>query len=177
LKKRTLIAIIAILALAIFILLTLSMSSVLSSSGNLYLVIFLGFLLAITAGLLIKIIPNKFSPKSKVSQTTVIMKPKRLLAKLVFSNDMELIIKEYEKTFGREDFLGVALADNLLFIGKEHFKISRMDDGYYIEDLETKNGTILNGEDITGLGKQKLVNGDEILVAKTLDIRYLEENI
>ncbi|MDI9623377.1 MAG: FHA domain-containing protein [Methanothermobacter sp.] len=49
-----------------------------------------------------------------------------------------------------------------------------MDDGCYIEDLDTKNGTKINGNEIKGLGKIKLENQDEILVAKTLPIKYLE---
>jgi predicted component of type VI protein secretion system len=86
------------------------------------------------------------------------------------------LIKEYERTFGREDFIGVAPADELMFIGKEHFKITREDDGYYLEDLNTKNGTSLDGENITGQGKRKLTEGDEIVVAKTLEIKYFEDN-
>jgi pSer/pThr/pTyr-binding forkhead associated (FHA) protein len=91
--------------------------------------------------------------------------------------DRHIIIEDYEKTFGREDFLGVLLPDDLVFIGKEHFKITRMDDGFYIEDLDTKNGTTINGNEIKGSGKIKLENRDEILVAKTLPIKYLENKM
>lgn len=114
-------------------------------------------------------------PKSKISQSTVIMKPRKLLAKFILPTGDELVIKEYEKVFGREDFLGLVLSDDLLFIGKNHFKIMKMDDGFYIEDLDTKNGTLINGEDIKGLGKIKLNDNDEILVATTLRLKYLEE--
>jgi pSer/pThr/pTyr-binding forkhead associated (FHA) protein len=112
-----------------------------------------------------------------VAQTTATppIDTKKSLAKLSLKENYEFLIKEFEKIFGREDFLGMALTDDLLFIGKRHFKITKMDDGFYIEDLDTKNGTKLNGEEIRGSGKVKLENGDEILVAKILNISYNEE--
>jgi len=142
---------------------------------NRWLDIFFAAIIAIIIGLVIEYIYRKTMPKSKISQSTVIMKPRKLLAKFILPNGDELVIKEYEKVFGREDFLGLVLADDLLFIGKNHFKITKMDDGFYLEDLETKNGTLINGEEIRGLGKIKLNDDDEILVATTLRIKYLEE--
>lgn len=132
---------------------------------------------AVVAALLIKFIYDKYSAKSKMAQTTITppSETRKYLAKLVLKNKHEFLIKDYERIFGREDFLGTALTDDLMFIGKEHFKITKMDDGFYIEDLGTKNGTMVNGEDITGSGKVKLENEDEIMVAKTLKIRYYEE--
>jgi predicted component of type VI protein secretion system len=66
------------------------------------------------------------------------------------------------------------MADDLKFIGKEHFKIIKKSDGYYIEDLITKNGTEINSMEINGKGEVKLENEDQILVAKTIEIRYVE---
>lgn len=135
-------------------------------------------ILAIIAGLLIEFIYRRYSAKSKMLQTTMTppSESSKFLAKLVLKEKHEFLIKEYERTFGREDFIGVAPADELMFIGKEHFKITREDDGYYLEDLNTKNGTSLDGENITGQGKRKLTEGDEIVVAKTLEIKYFEDN-
>jgi FHA domain len=115
-----------------------------------------------------------YSTKRKIDQTTIIMRPHKLLGKLILPNGRDFVIKEYEKTLGREDFLGFTGADNLLFIGKKHFKLFKLDDGFYIEDLNTKNGTKINGGDIRGLGKIKLKNGDEITIAR-IKIRYSEE--
>lgn len=135
------------------------------------------FILAIIAGLLIEFIYRRYSAKSKMLQTTMTPAPEssKFMAKLVLKENQEFLIKEYERIFGREDFIGVAPADELMFIGKEHFKIVRDDNGYYIEDLNTKNGTYLDGEDISGQGKRKLTDDDEILVAKTLRIKYFED--
>jgi hypothetical protein len=134
-------------------------------------------ILAIIAGLLIEFIYRRYSAKSKMLQTTMTpaSESSKFMAKLVLKENQEFLIKDYERTFGREDFIGVAPADELMFIGKDHFKINRDDDGFYIEDLNTKNGTSLEGEDISGQGKRKLTDGDEIVVAKTLQIKYFED--
>lgn len=107
-------------------------------------------------------------------ETTMHLKPKKLLGKLVFPNSGEFILKDYERKFGREDFLGLDDGDNLLYIGKEHFRLTRLDDGFYMEDLNSKNGTKINDQDISGLGKIKLKDGDEIKIAR-IKILYKEE--
>ena len=134
-------------------------------------------IMAIIVGLIIEYLYRKYADKSKMIQTTMVppTKPRISFARLVLKDKNELLIKEYERTFGREDFLGVTIVDDLMFIGKKHFKISKKDDGFYIEDLGTKNGTMLNGEEIGGKGPIKLKNEDEIIVAKTLKIRYYED--
>jgi hypothetical protein len=133
-------------------------------------------IMAIIVGLILNYIYRKYS-QSKILKTTVTppRNKHKILAKLVLKENHEYIIKEYERVFGREDFLGVAVPDDLLYVGKEHFKITRQDDGYYIEDLKTKNGTKINDEEIKGKGRRKLENEDEILVASTLNIRYKEK--
>jgi hypothetical protein len=118
------------------------------------------------------------SLKSKILKTTITPSspPEEFEAKLVLKENQEFLIKEYERIFGREDFLGVLESENLAFIGKKHFKITKNKTGFYIEDLKTKNGTILNKIEIKSAGPKKLKNEDEILVAKTLKLRYLEKS-
>jgi len=94
------------------------------------------------------------------------------LAKLVLPNNREIEIREEERIFGREDFRGVVSDDELQFISRNHFKIMRVNDEIYIEDLGSKNGTMLNREEIKGLGRRKLKDGDEILVAKVLKMTF-----
>lgn len=141
---------------------------------NQWLNIVYAFIMALIMGIVIEYIYKKISPKDKIVKSTVTMKPKKMLAKLVLPDGNQCIIKEYERILGREDFLGTMLSDKLQFIGKRHFKITKMDDGFYIEDLNTKNGTWLNNEDIRGLGKKKLNNNDEISIAKVIKIKYNE---
>lgn len=141
-----------------------------------WLPIFYAVVFAIVAGVIIHYVYTRVVPKPKISQNTIDMKPRTVLAKLILPNNNEVRITEDEKIFGREDFLGVVSVDDLLFIGRKHFKIIRMDDGLCIEDLGTKNGTMLNGEEIKGLERRKLKDGDEILVAKVLKIKYVAES-
>lgn len=141
--------------------------------------IFYAVIFAIIAGIIIHYVYTKIVPKLKLLQKTIEMnsKPRPVLAKLVLPNNNEIEITEDEEVFRREDFVGVIPLDKLIHITRRgHFKIVRMDDGIYIEDLNTKNGTKLNGEEIKGLGRRKLMNGDEILVAKVLKIRYVVES-
>ncbi len=135
----------------------------------------LAAIMAIIAALVIELVYKKAAGKSNLSKTTIAQKPRKLLAKLVLPDNKEFIINQYERTFGREDFVGLLVMDDLLFIGKNHFNLTRMDDGFYIEDLETKNGTTINGEQINSLGKIKLRNKDKINVANVLTIEYIEQ--
>jgi len=134
-------------------------------------------IMAIIVGFVLDYIYNKYSAKSKMQQTTLTppSQVKKSMAKLILKDKHEFIIDEYERTFGREDFIGISVPDDLLYVGKEHFKIIKKDDGFYIEDMNTKNGTLLNGKEIKGLGLNKLGNNDIILVAKVLEIKYVEE--
>ncbi|MDP3065272.1 MAG: FHA domain-containing protein [Methanobacteriaceae archaeon] len=134
------------------------------------------FLLAIIAGLATEYIFRRYSTKSRFSKTTMVVKPRKMLARLTLPDGKHLNISKYNRVFGREDFLGLLVHEKLLYIGKEHFKMTRMDDGFYIEDLDTKNGTWVNGENIKGLRKIKLRHHDEIDVAHALTIEYQEED-
>ncbi|MDI9623378.1 MAG: hypothetical protein QFX38_00590 [Methanothermobacter sp.] len=83
--------------------------------------IFAVALITIITGIAIRSLYVKFSQRSKIKKTTIVNKPKKSFANLVLPRDRQILIEDYERTFGREDFLGVLLPDNLLFIGKEHF--------------------------------------------------------
>jgi hypothetical protein len=135
----------------------------------------LAAILAIIAAVVIEFLYKKTSGKSNLSKTTMAQKPRKLLAKLVLPDNKEFTINQYERTFGREDFMGLLVMDDLMFIGKNHFRLTRLDDGFYIEDLDTKNGTDVNGDEITGRGKIKLKTNDEINVSKILTIKYIEQ--
>lgn len=137
-----------------------------------FLDIFYAVIMAIIAGLIAEYFYRKYSDKTKFAQTTVLKKPKKLLAKLILPNGDEITITQYERIMGREDFIGIFTGDQLFFIGKEHFKLTRLEDGFYIEDMNTKNGTKVNGEEIKGMGKIKLTEGDTIQIAKTFKIIY-----
>lgn len=63
-------------------------------------------------------------------------------------------------TLGRKKDNDIVIKD--LFISKEHFKIVEDEGKYYLEDLNSKNGTQLNGEIIEDTAR--LNNGDMIRI-------------
>ena len=140
--------------------------------------IVLALIMAIIAGFLIEFIYKKLSPQSKILKTTQTQCADNsgTVAKLILPNDNNIIVKDAEKIMGREDFLGVIPSDELYFIGRDHFKITKKDCCYlccfFLQDLKTKNGTTLNGEELKGSKKYRLNDGDEIVVAKSLHIKY-----
>jgi hypothetical protein len=171
-KKRKLLAAIIVISFVLFFI--ISDNIVTEWLRERWLEIFIAFIFAIIAGYIYeKIKPKPDSDK----KTKLIPKPSTVLAELVLPNSNKIKIKEYEKEriFGRANFQGAISSDDLPFISKEHFQIIKMDDGLYIEDMESANGTKLNGEEIKGSGKKKLNNGDEILIADVLKIRYVQE--
>lgn len=56
-------------------------------------------------------------------------------------------------------------------ISRVHLRISRESDGFAIEDLDSKNGTHLNGEPLKGIAP--LRDGDEIQIALAVKMRFV----
>ena len=72
----------------------------------------------------------------------------------------------YEE-FGREYFLD--LGPKAKSISNRHFALKYENGHLYIEDLGSKNGTYVNGQDIRGKGWVELKQGD---VVKILDLEF-----
>ncbi len=72
-------------------------------------------------------------------------------------------------TLGRRGDNDIVIRDP--FISKNHFKILEDEDEYYLEDLNSANGTYLNGEILEDVAK--LTNGD---IIKTGSIEFLFVN-
>ena len=64
-------------------------------------------------------------------------------------------------TIGRNNNCDIQI--NNLGVSKKHATITRQDDNYYIEDLNSTNGTLLNNEPVTRAG---LSGKDVITVGK-----------
>ncbi len=139
--------------------------------------IVLAIIMACIAGFVIEFLYRRYSPQSKILKTTVTHKPPNNVAyaQLILPNNNNILVDGAERIIGREDFVGVISTDKLLFIGKDHFKVIKKPDGFYIQDMNTKNGTQLNGEDIGAKNQEALNSGDEILVGKTLKIKFTEK--
>ena len=70
-------------------------------------------------------------------------------------------------TLGRGEECDIVLPDRQ--VSRVHARVSRADDGFYVEDLGSKNGTYVNGMPVRD--RVKLQDGDEIQVA--LSVRLL----
>ncbi|KAF5436444.1 Forkhead associated (FHA) domain, binds pSer, pThr, pTyr [Candidatus Methanophagaceae archaeon] len=174
LKNRLLILIISVVIILIALVVIATSEAATEWLLEQWTHIFWAIVFAIVAGVLIHYFQLKIAHKPKISQDTVTIESKAVLATLILPNDHEIRITEKETVFGREDFTGVVSVDNLLFIGRKHFKILRQNDGLYIQDLGTKNGTMLNGDALQQTESRKLKAGDNILVANVVEVNYVE---
>ncbi|MFQ6060511.1 MAG: FHA domain-containing protein [Thermoplasmata archaeon] len=75
---------------------------------------------------------------------------------------------------GREDFKGLVRDEEINLVSRKQMRIFREGNIYFVEDghagQPSSNGTKLNGQDVTGMGKQPLRDGDTIVVADVLDL-------
>lgn len=79
---------------------------------------------------------------------------------------------EDNRVFGRSDFINMLSSEDARYISRQHFQIKYENGKYYIRDLGSKNGTKLNGNDITGKGWIEIKNGDMIRLADVLDLQF-----
>lgn len=75
-----------------------------------------------------------------------------------------------ELTIGRGGEADIVLPERQ--ISRLHVRVSRGADGYVVEDLQSKNGTHLNGAPLSG-GGQPLYDGDEIQIALAVKMRFV----
>jgi predicted component of type VI protein secretion system len=57
-------------------------------------------------------------------------------------------------------------------VSRQHVKIKLVNDHYYVEDLDSKNGTWVNGQVLKG--ERQLKDGDEIQLALAVKIAFIE---
>ncbi len=57
-------------------------------------------------------------------------------------------------------------------ISREHIRIDHENGEYYIEDLDSTNGTRVNGSNIGGKGKVRLSDGDIVILADVLTLTF-----
>lgn len=62
-------------------------------------------------------------------------------------------------------------------ISRQHARLRREADGYYIEDLGSKNGTYVNGQALTPFVPQRLKDGDEIALALCVRMRFVSAEV
>ncbi len=146
---------------------------------NQWLDILFALLLALILGLAVEKIYKHFSPEPKILKNTLtrFTIPTRNHGEIILPNSEKIPIRNDETVLGREDFLGTTSPDDLLFVGKEHLKIIRKLDNFFIEDMNTKNGTKINGKALKIHERLKLKDGDRIVVANILNLKYHEKKL
>lgn len=80
------------------------------------------------------------------------------------SDGLAYVLIENEHIIGRIEGAAVTIAD--ASVSSKHAKISRGPDGFYIEDLSSRNGTWVNGEKVTD--RRLLVDNDVIRFGKVV---------
>ncbi len=78
--------------------------------------------------------------------------------------------RDEELLIGREENCDIPLPDRQ--VSRSHARIFWENDSYHIEDLKSKNGTHLNGEDVVGIAK--LEDGDEIQIALRFKLAFVD---
>jgi hypothetical protein len=79
-------------------------------------------------------------------------------------------IRESELVIGRGGECDLVLPERQ--VSREHIRIFRADDGYYLEDLDSKNGTWVNGKQVKAT-TVPLRDGDEIQIALAVKITFV----
>lgn len=74
-----------------------------------------------------------------------------------------------ELSIGRDDSSDIGIMDD--FVSKEHALIYSQNNAFYLDDLESANGTFLNGERLWGARRLRI--GDKIQLGRTL-FEFLE---
>ena len=127
------------------------------------------------------------TPRPSVSGPTVVAEKREaatkvgvVLYRLRLPNGNEIPVTDVVKVFGRETFERYGVPPEALqMISREerggHFRIFLRGNKWYVEDLNSTNGTLLNGKEIKGKGPQELKNGDTISPAGVLDLKFVTE--
>jgi hypothetical protein len=102
----------------------------------------------------------------------------RVLTAMFQVGDKIVPISSLPQSFGREDFAGIAPPEVLNAISrraKPQFTISfdYINRVFTIEDNNSTNGTLLNGENIKGKGPRPLKDGDIVSPAGVLNLKFV----
>jgi pSer/pThr/pTyr-binding forkhead associated (FHA) protein len=100
---------------------------------------------------------------SKIGQRLDAIVKKEQVSYLMFDNGKIPIVSKI--TIGRETDNDVVIDNKLA--SRHHALIQKIKDEYYVKDLESTNGTFLNGEPIPKDKYVKLEGNDTVTIGKT----------
>ncbi len=93
-------------------------------------------------------------------------------AKIALPNGVELRLIGNSRVIGRGDLARALDLDELGLISRRHFEVKSEGEQFYIEDLDSANGTRLNGVDISGKGLVSLSTDDVIEPAGAIHLTF-----
>lgn len=93
-------------------------------------------------------------------------------AKFVTPDGRQVPLSGSGGMIGRNDFRSCIMPDKAGQVSRDHFRIYCEKGDYYIEDVNSMNGTRLNGSRITGKGRFQLKEGDVIELADVLSLTF-----
>jgi len=93
-------------------------------------------------------------------------------AKLALPNGIDIRLSGESKVIGRSDLARALSLDDLGLVSRRHFAVKLDDEQFYIEDLGSDNGTLLNGKDISGQGPVILDDDDIIQPAGAIPLKF-----
>jgi hypothetical protein len=76
------------------------------------------------------------------------------------------------KPLGRRDFQALMPPDKAGLISRQHILVTYENNQYSIEDLNSTNGTKLNGSEIGGTGKHTIESGDTVELAGVFNLTF-----
>lgn len=83
--------------------------------------------------------------------------------------DLHWTLPSDEVFLGRGDDCDLMLSERQ--VSRQHIRIFQQGEQYYVEDLESRNGTWVNGEQLKGT--RRLSDGDKLQLALTVKIQYV----
>jgi DNA-binding winged helix-turn-helix (wHTH) protein len=96
-----------------------------------------------------------------------------LTGRLADGQSIHWILRKDALTIGRDEPADFVLS--LPRISRQHARLTRQEKIYYLADLGSRNGTFVNGKPV-GEAPQRLADGDEIVLAGVMILRFHDPN-
>ncbi len=126
--------------------------------------------------------PSSMPPPSSSGGTTVYAPGTQVVeqgttqyyAGLELPSGQVIPVTSMSQDFGRSDFESLLPKEVSSIISRRHFQISfsPRDKQFYIEDVGSTNGTMVNGADVKGKGKVPLKGGDVVSPADVVNLKF-----
>lgn len=83
--------------------------------------------------------------------------------------DQQWTLAKDSAVVGRGEECDIVVAERQ--VSRQHIRVYKEDDAYFVEDLESRNGTWVNGQQLKGI--RRLYDGDKIDLAMTVHLEFV----